>query len=47
MTTPKKYTSITRIGVTAKFEAYPTCKGARGLCNLQFPEHPILRCLGE
>lgn len=27
MTTPKKYTSVTRIGVTAKFEAYPTCKG--------------------
>lgn len=34
MTTPKKYTSITRIGVTAKFEAYTTCKGSH---TLHFP----------
>lgn len=27
MTTPKKYTSVTRIGVTAEFTAFPTSKG--------------------
>lgn len=27
MTTPKNYTSVTRIGVTAEFTAFPTDKG--------------------
>lgn len=27
MTTPKKYTSVTRVGVTAEFTAFPTSKG--------------------
>lgn len=37
MTTPKKYTSITRIGVTAEFEAYTTCKGHVDSATFNFP----------
>lgn len=36
MTIPKKYTNVTRIGVTAKFEAYPTCKGHVNFATFKF-----------
>lgn len=37
MTIPKKYTSVTRIGVTAEFEAYPTSKGHMDCATFNFP----------
>lgn len=37
MTIPKKYTSVTRIGVNAEFEAYPTCKGHVDFATFCFP----------
>lgn len=36
MTTPKKYTSVTRIGVTAEFTAFPTSKGFEKTATFNF-----------